>query len=369
MARPQKGRRAGTQAEAVRRRIRRYAKSEVFWLFLICLTAAGVVLFARIVPDQRSQTYGDSTRILFVGDIMLARNVETLMNAHGLYYPLKGLRDMLEDYDAAVGNFEASIPERHARTPSFSFRFSAIPDVAEALSRAGFTDMTLANNHSYDHGKEGYVHTRETLADAGLGVSGNPQAFSADEMLYRTVDDVRVAIIPINALYETPELGVIQAALATATEQSDLQIVFIHWGAEYELIANAQQRAFARAFIDSGADAIIGHHPHVVQDIEEYRGAPIFYSLGNCIFDQYWNTDVQEGLTVAISFKEDETLYELVPITSIDTQSAPRPMNRIERVQFLDALAERSEQSLSDAIKEGTITELFVSSLMSRESE
>lgn len=369
MTRSRKSRRTGTRVQGIRDAVQRHAKNKVFWLFLVCLTAAGVVLFARAVPNQRSQTHEDLARILFVGDIMLARNVETLMNMHGLYYPFKGLRDMLVDYDVAVGNFEASIPERHTRTPSFNFRFSAIPDVAEALSRVGFTDMTLANNHSYDYGKEGYVHTREVLTDAGLGVGGNPQAFSADEILYRTVGDVRVAIIPINTIHETPELEAIEAAFAIATEKSDLQIISIHWGAEYELVSNDTQRALARALVDSGADAIIGHHPHVVQEIEEYRGAPIFYSLGNCIFDQYWNTDVQEGLTVAISFEERGVTYKLIPITSVDTQSAPRPMNRIERVQFLDTLAKRSEQSLSDAIKEGIITELFASSLRSRESK
>ena len=96
-----------------------------------------------------------------------------------------------------------------------------------------------------------------------------------------------------------------------------------------------------------------------MQDIEEYRGAPIFYSLGNFIFDQYWNGDVQEGLTVALSFSKHEARFTLLPVTSIETRSQPRPMNRVERTQFLDTLAKRSEQTLTEPITDGTIVEIF----------
>jgi poly-gamma-glutamate synthesis protein (capsule biosynthesis protein) len=220
--------------------------------------------------------------------------------------------------------------------------------------------MTLANNHTYDHGKEAYNNTREALKNIGLGVGGNPLTLSSDEVLYHTIDGVKVAIVPINATFGPPIPEQFMKVLAEAAEKSDVQVVSIHWGTEYEFVATNEQRALARALVDAGADAIIGHHPHVIQNIEEYRGAPIFYSLGNCVFDQYWNTDVQEGLAVALSFMGNEIHYALIPITSVDTRSAPRPMNRVERLQFLDTLAEKSSETLNNAIKEGTIVELFV---------
>lgn len=340
-------------------RMRRYLESEICWLLLVLLIAAGVVLFERTMALHDLTRRREPPRMLFVGDVMLARNVETLTDMHGISYPFKGVRDMFENYEVVVGNFEASIPERHIHTPSLAFTFSVAADLAPALSRTGITHMTLANNHAYDYGKDAYVHTRKVLADAGLKVGGNPQTLSRDEVLYHTLGDVRVAIIPFNMIGSAPPLEHIIKVLADVAKQSDVQIVSIHWGTEYELVANKEQRFFARALIDAGADAIIGHHPHVVQNIEGYRGAPIFYSLGNCIFDQYWNTDVQEGLAVAVSFAGNEARYTLVPLTSVDSHSAPRPMNRIERLQFLDTLAVRSEKSLADAIKDGKITELF----------
>lgn len=337
----------------------RYMHSELFWLLLICLAAAAVLAFTRNRPTYGSETAPEEDAMLFVGDVMLARHVETLMDTEGTYYPFKGVRDMLKEYEAVVGNFEASIPEHHAHTPGFAFRFSVDKRVVEALPRVGFTHMTLANNHAYDYGEKGYAHTRDTLTAAGLEIAGNPKKNSPDEVLYRTVGDVETAIIPINTIGETPKLSEIQNALAAAAEKSDVQIVSLHWGVEYKATANDAQQALAHALIDAGADAIIGSHPHVVQNVEEYRGVPIFYSLGNFIFDQYWNAAVQEGLTVAISFSDDEIRYTLLPVSSIDTRSAPRPMNRVERVAFLNALAERSEETLADAIKEGVVVEPF----------
>ena len=280
---------------------RRCLAREIFWLLLIALIAAGVIWFDHTGTLHRLALQQKSSPMLFVGDVMLARNVETLMDA-------------------------------------------------------------LANNHTYDHGKDAYENTRKTLTAAGLTIGGNPQEISPDEVIYHIIDDVRVAIIPVNTIGSAPSLTRITTVLTDAVKKSDAQIVFIHWGTEYELVANERQRALARALIDAGADAIIGHHPHVVQNIEEYRGAPIFYSLGNTIVDQYWNTDVRVGLAVAVSFGEKKANYTLLPLTSIDAQSAPRPMNRVERLQFLDTLAERSEPSLKDAIKDGVITELFVRS-------
>ncbi len=343
----------------------RISTSEVFWLVIVCLVG-GIVLFptqtTSLLPlhlplSPKEVIYDES--MLFLGDIMLARNVETLIRANGRYYPLKGIRDLLAEHTVVIGNFEASIPERHIHTPSFTFAFSVMPEMATALTDTGITDVTLANNHAYDFGVAAYEHTKKVLTDAGLTVGGNPQSVSDTDVIYHTIDEVTVAIIPIHATITTPPLSDIRGVLARAAEKSDVQVASIHWGTEYVHTANDTQRTLAHALIDAGADAIIGHHPHVVQNIEEYRGAPIFYSLGNCIFDQYWSTAVQEGLTVALSFTKKNAHYTLIPITSIDTKSAPRPMNRVERVQFLDTLAEGSSPSLQDGIRAGELIELY----------
>jgi poly-gamma-glutamate synthesis protein (capsule biosynthesis protein) len=119
--------------------------------------------------------------------------------------------------------------------------------------------------------------------------------------------------------------------------------VYVHWGNEYELKHSEQQEALAHYVIDSGIDAVIGHHPHVVQDIEIYNGKPIFYSLGNFIFDQYFSGDVQTGLVVKVYIQKDTITYTLVPISSIGRASQPYIMPIEQKTTFLSMLAGTGE--------------------------
>ncbi len=333
--------------------------SEGAWIALICLAA----LLWFFAPDsifpraQESNPSKDS--VLFVGDIMLGRGVESLMDLYGPYYPFAGVRDLFAQHTFVVGNFESSIPERHVKTPNFTFRFSVDAEHVPVLARVGITHLSLANNHSYDSGAAGYTHARHVIERSGLAAFGHPNEVGTSSVAYQTVGETRVAFIGLNATYRALDLETMEDTLAEAARESDLQIVSIHWGKEYELSANAAQRTLAHAIIDAGADAIIGHHPHVVQDIEVYRNAPIFYSLGNFVFDQYWNRHVQEGLAVALSFEERALRYDLIPVTSRETRAAPRPMDRVERSAFLSELAQRSDHSLAALIRDGSITTLF----------
>ena len=104
---------------------------------------------------------------------------------------------------------------------------------------------------------------------------------------------------------------------------------------------------------DRGADAIIGHHPHVVQDIQVYQGVPVFYSLGNFVFDQYFSSAVQEGLLLKLTLTEAGANYELIPTTSIGSRSRPQLMSPYEREHFLTGLATRSAPKLRTQIHSG----------------
>jgi poly-gamma-glutamate synthesis protein (capsule biosynthesis protein) len=337
----------------------RIASHEITWIFLI-LVAALLFFFApRVASISLTGERNGDERMLFVGDVMLARNVERLMRSEGPHYPFRGVRDLFAEYAAVVGNFEASIPEKHVPTPMMTFRFSVDQALTPVLRDVGFTDFSLANNHAYDHGVEGHAHTRAVLGELGIASGGNPNTTTPDELLFRTVDGVRVAIVPVNATYKMPSIDSLEDVFARARAESDMQVLYIHWGTEYELSANSAQRTFAHGAIDHGIDAVIGHHPHVVQNIEVYRGAPIFYSLGNFIFDQYWESNVREGLAISLSFDDTDVYYDLIPVTSSDTKSAPRPMNRTERTAFLDELAKRSQESLQESIRAGTITQMY----------
>ena len=104
-----------------------------------------------------------------------------------------------------------------------------------------------------------------------------------------------------------------QKSITALRERVDLIFVSLHWGEEYQLQSNVEQQRIARALIDVGADAVIGHHPHVIQEVEEYNGGWIFYSLGNFIFDQYFSPETMEGLVASVTVQDGA-------ITSVTTE-------------------------------------------------
>jgi poly-gamma-glutamate synthesis protein (capsule biosynthesis protein) len=128
----------------------------------------------------------------------------------------------------------------------------------------------------------------------------------------------------------------------------------VHGGDEYHLHSNKFQEGFYESLIDMGVDAVIAHHPHVVEEVELYKKKPIFYSLGNFIFDQYFSKDVQQELSVKITVKNDSVNYQLIPLKS--TRSQPRQMTEEETSDFLKVLADRSLPDIKALITQGSFT-------------
>jgi len=296
--------------------------------------------------------------IRFVGDVMLGRNVEQLMNTYGVGYPFSSLERLPSNY-YLVGNFESTIPKVHVPTPHMNFTLSVKREDVGALPAYGFTHLSLANNHAYDFGIDGFENTVKELQRASTTPFGNPVKLSSENLTFLNTKNTVVAIIGVHAVYSTPTQEEIKAVLLSAKENSDVQIVYIHWGNEYEVTHSEGQKKLAYAFIDEGADVIIGHHPHVVQDIQVYKGATIFYSLGNYIFDQYFSDEVQTGLALDASFESNRVTFALVPITSIGSRSSPREMSTYEKDAFLGSLSKNSHAELASMIKRGVIEQSF----------
>ena len=133
-------------------------------------------------------------------------------------------------------------------------------------------------------------------------------------------------------------------------------VVYAHWGREYELIQSESQQKIAHNFIDSGADLIIGSHPHVVQPIEIYKNKAIFYSLGNFVFDQYFSEDVKNELIVTASIIKDKTEFVLTPLFKNENGSLFLG-NQNKRSQLLERIA--NDSSIDNAIKEQIKKGLF----------
>ncbi len=292
--------------------------------------------------------------ISFVGDVMLARQVETYLQKYGADYVYRNMPP-LSSTTVLVGNFEAPIPKVHTKTPDLTFSFSVDAQYIPSLSDYGFSFMSLANNHTYDKGAEAFTNTQEVLLFNSIIPFGDGKTFATSSIAYVPIAETVVALVGMHTLEQLPTDIEIAALIEEAQRKSDFQIAYMHWGNEYEMIHSAQQQKLAQRLIDAGFDAVIGNHPHVVQDIEMYKGKLIIYSLGNFIFDQYFSKEVQEGLWVDISFEDGTTIYTLRGISSIGSRVSPRFMQAGENDSFLQGIAKRSAPELYEMIIQGQI--------------
>jgi len=293
--------------------------------------------------------------LYFVGDIMLARHVEYLMSQNGHDYPYRGLNFLDKENAFVIGNFEASVPKVHQKTPNYTFRFSVDEKYLPALNQAGFTHLSLANNHSFDFGSEGYKNTTETLKANNMTPFGHPTIFSTSSVTFINTGTQNISFVALHTLYVRPTREQIDSVISWANDHSDYTIVYIHWGNEYELNQSVTQRQLAKTLIEAGTDLIVGHHPHVVQGIEKIDNSLVFYSLGNLIFDQYFNEQVRSGLIIKLNFSDNLDI-ELVPVDTKRTLAQPHKTDDSEKNIFLTALASRSSAELREEIIQGKIT-------------
>lgn len=326
------------------------------WLFStqIPYEAAALPIFDREVPIEDK----DPFRLIFTGDVMLARDVERRLMNEEKGYALTFLQDRFKG-SLVVANFESSVPEIHQPTKNMEMRFSVRPEMLTELSLGSVTHLSLANNHALDHGEAGYRNTMSVLESLGLMAAGHPVTVSSSSVFLEKAGKRKVAIVNINATYRYPSLESVKEVIPSGLETDDLLVAYIHWGEEYEPIHNRPQESFAHGLIDSGFDLVVGHHPHVVQDVELYGQGLIFYSLGNFIFDQYWQPEVRQGLLLDLTEGQQGWQIELVPVESQTAHVQPREMAGEERNSFLKGLADRSSANLRSDIAKGLISLQF----------
>lgn len=324
---------------------------------LSVVTVSSIGVIDSLLSDVKSGrvTNKKSTTVTFVGDVMLARNVEYLLKSRGSNYPFTYLEELFAGSDTVVGNFESAVLKNHIKTPSFTTTFSVDSLFLPLLTKAGFTHMSLANNHSFDYGPTTFVHTETALKEAGLSVLGNPNQVTTSTTAIITSGDYIIGLLAINRVFSDTPWADVVTKIKELEAQSDYQIAFVHWGEEYILKHNSKQEEFAKKMIDTGIDAVVGHHPHVTQDIEVYKNKPIFYSIGNFIFDQYFSVDVQQGLLLKLNITTSTAAYTIVPISSEGALSQPALMAGQEATLFLKNLARRSDPNFAQNIKAGLL--------------
>lgn len=261
--------------------------------------------------------------ILAVGDIMLDRGVKNVVAKYGdgnYLYPFTFIKDRLTSADLAFGNLEGPISDVGVDSgKKYSFRFPIV--AAEGISNAGFDVVALANNHALDWGYESLCATTKHLQDVKVGfVGAGCNKTEADKAYIKQLGNTSVGFLAFTEFYQGAfatdtraglaewDLDNMTAQVEKLANEVDVVLVSIHWGEEYKTRSNAGQQKVGRALIDAGADVIIGHHPHVAQEIERYNNGWILYSLGNFVFDQSFSAETMKGLLAEITVQEGEIL-------------------------------------------------------------
>lgn len=278
----------------------------------------------------------DKITLTFLGDVMLGRHVRTLMDKNSLNYPFEKLDNaFLQMNDLLIANLEGPIAEKAVATrKSIAFRF--LPDIAPLLKKHHFDALSLANNHALDMATGGLADSYRLLSSAGLTAFGHPNQITPQSAARFTLHGQKIAILGLNNTDFKLDKTTVVNSIRELTAAGYRVIPFIHWGNEYQHKPDQTQVDLAHAFVDAGAIAVMGMHPHVVQSVEIYQKAPIFYSLGNAVFDQYFSADTQEGLAVTLTLSPDKMQIYLIPL-QLD-QSQPRLMLPEEKSSFLKRL-------------------------------
>jgi poly-gamma-glutamate synthesis protein (capsule biosynthesis protein) len=220
-----------------------------------------------------------------------------------------------------IGNLEGTLTANDsiAQQDNSILRFTFDPHFAQLLADIGFSAVSLANNHALDFGEFGYEDTLHNLEAAQVAAFGAPYNDS-HLALQLMIKDKKLCMVGYHSLFNPNTTAVIEK-IQTIRSACDYVVVMAHWGVEYEHEPVAQQQDAAHAFIDAGADVVIGGHPHVVEPLEIYNGHAIFYSLGNFLFDQGWRPEVKRGLAVEVSFEYNKTRFTLTPVSTYEEVS------------------------------------------------
>ncbi len=275
---------------------------------------------------------GNDMHLLFVGDIMLDRNVAKHAREAGSGVLFGSLERMFLGTHAVIGNLEGTITSSSsiAEKDSSILKFTFDPLYAGLLNRLGFTVLSLANNHALDFGRSGYNITKKNLDDVGIVSFGSPLNDDSLSTSVRIQNKI-ICFVGYHDLYTFDKASTTEEII-NIESKCDRTVVFAHWGEEYRPKETERQRMLAHTFIDAGADLIIGAHPHIVEPIEVYKNKAIFYSLGNFMFDQYFSYETTHGVAVHVEWSDTRTRFTLIPVSIVDEEAKIAELEDREKI-------------------------------------
>jgi len=287
------------------------------------------------LTNQTQPTENETITVILVGDIMLDRGVEYMVEKYGggdFSFSFLKIANELNKADVVFGNLEGPISNKGTKVGSiYSFRND--PKTIEGLSYAGFNVISLANNHAFDYGREALEDTFLRLKTAGIDYVGagfnEEEAYGGSTPVIKEIEGTKIGFLAYTNLgpetwkatkinsgiawISENDLEKIKKDIENAKSQADILIISLHSGEEYSFEPTQFQVEFSQAFIDAGANLVVGHHPHVIQRDELYKNGYIFYSLGNFVFDQSFSEETMKGQIIKILI-ENGKIKEVVPI-------------------------------------------------------
>lgn len=306
-----------------------------------------------------------SLTLSVVGDCTLGTDeyfdYDTSLNAYyenyGADYFMANVKSIFFKDDLTIANFEGTLTESTEREDK-QFAFKAPASYAYILTAGSVEAVNTANNHSHDYGEESFNDTLKALDAANI------LHFGYDETAVTEVKGVKVGLVGIYELNDHlgREEQLKQNIAKVKQDGAQLIVVIFHWGNEKEEVPDENQKTLGHLAIDEGADLVCGHHPHVLQGIEEYKGKNIVYSLGNfCFGGNAYPSDMdtiifQQTFTIDQNGVKDDNVTNIIPC-SISSDSdynnyQPTPAEGEEATRIMQKIQKRSSW-----IKDGTVSD------------
>lgn len=303
-----------------------------------CGLATGLYLTFCALASAQAAMSEPSVSIAFVGDIMLDESPGKLIkNGRDPFAPFAAL---LNSADIRVGNLECVVTTMGTPEPEKPYTFRAHPRTLKVLQRH-FDALALANNHSGDFGPIAFGEMLNLLDRQKIPYFGGGRDLAqAHTPLVIERNGLRIALLGYNEFFprsfeadfnkpgiawSEDEQVQLDIRNARTNYHADLVIPVMHWGWEHDRIAGSRQRQLARLMIDAGADAVVGGHPHVTQDVEQYQGKPIIYSLGNFVFNGFSDQDNNTGWLLRLEVDRAGVRTWRTFEAHIDNQGTPHP--------------------------------------------
>lgn len=297
-------------------------KNLVAYLLCLCLT-----------PPAISGDSDDVITIAAVGDLYIGGSAAPYLKQRGYSYPFESNKYILKTADITVVNLEAPLTNNKEAFMNKEYVLKMNPDAASAMRDAGFNVATLANNHIMDYGVEGLKDTITSLANAGIDHAGAGENLNvARKPATKSIKGKNIAFLAYSKVFPDEFYATDNSAgtvpglfeyimndIKKTKQHYDIIVVSFHWGEELMKYPKDYQIKLAHLAIDSGANLIIGHHPHVVQGIERYNNGLIFYSLGNFAFGSV-SRSAPEGIVASVKFGGNAIISAEVTPLNVDNK-------------------------------------------------